>query len=176
MANPFQDKFLKAGLATKKQVHKAKVEQNRKRKKQRRNPGNDPTDKAVELALQRRKEQSRQGNVQRDQAAREKEVAAQVKQLAAANRVDVGKGDIAFHFSDSSKIKKMYLPSAVIDKLSSGTLGIVKVADKYEIVPAEAAGKIRDRCPEALLVLNDNQTLDPDDPYAEFPIPDDFEW
>lgn len=176
MANPFQDKFLKAGLATKKQVHKAKIEQNRKRKKQRRNPGIDQADQAIEQALQRQKEQSRQSNVQRDQAAMEKAVAAQVKQLVATNRVAVGKGDIVFHFSDSNKIKKMYLPKAVIDKLSNGSLGIVKVAEKYEIVPAETAGKIRDRCPEALLVLNDRQEIDPNDPYAEFPIPDDLEW
>jgi hypothetical protein len=70
----------------------------------------------------------------------------------------------------------MYLPKAVIDRLSSGTLGIVKVDKKYEIVPAETARKIRDRRPEALLVLNERQELDPNDPYAEFPIPDDFEW
>ena len=114
--------------------------------------------------------------MQRDQAAREKEVAAQVKQLVATNRVDVGKGDSVFHFSDSNKIKKIYLPKAVIKQLSSGTLGIVKVDNKYEVVPAETAGKIRDRRPEALLVLNEPQTLDPNDPYAEFPIPDEYEW
>ncbi|MCK4837716.1 MAG: DUF2058 family protein, partial [Desulfobulbaceae bacterium] len=85
-------------------------------------------------------------------------------------------GDIAFHFSDSNKIKKMYFPKAVIDKLSNGTLGIVKVDGKYEIVPGETAGKIRDRHPQALLVLNERQELDPNDPYAEFPIPDDYEW
>ena len=176
MSNPFQDKFLKAGLATKKQVGKAKIAQNKKRKKQRLNQGNDPADKAIELAMQRQKEQSRQSNVQRNQVAREKEVAAQVKQLVAKNRVDVGKGDSVFHFSDSNKIKKIYLPKAVIKQLSSGTLGIVKVDNKYEVVPAETAGKIRDRRPEALLVLNEPQTLDPNDPYAEFPIPDDYEW
>ncbi len=176
MANPFQDKFLKAGLATKKQVGKAKISQNKKRKKQRRNQGDDPADKAIELALQRQKEQVRQSNAQRDQAAREKEVVAQIKQLVATNRVDVAKGDIAFHFSDSNKIKKMYLPKAIIDRLSTGTLGIVKVDEKYEIVPTETAGKIRDRRPEALLVLNERQELDPNDPYAEFPIPDDYEW
>jgi uncharacterized protein YaiL (DUF2058 family) len=176
MSNPFQDKFLKAGLATKKQVGKAKIAQNKKRKKQRLKQGNDPADKAIELALQLQKEQSRQGNAQRDQAAREKEIAAQVKQLVARNRVDVGKGDNAFHFSDSNKIKKMYLPKAVINQLSSGTLGIVKVDRKYEVGPAETAGKIRERRPEALLVLNERQELDPNDPYAEFPIPDDYEW
>ena len=52
----------------------------------------------------------------------------------------------------------------------------VKVDKKYEVVPAETAGKIRERRPEALLVLNEPQTLDPNDPYAEFPIPDDYDW
>ena len=176
MSNPFQDKFLKAGLATKKQVGKAKIEQNKKQKAQRRKQGEVPEDKTVELALQKQKEQVRQINAQRDQAAREKEKIAQVKQLVATNLVKVGKGEIAFNFADANKIKKMYLPKAVINQLSSGTLGIVKVDRKYEVVPAETAGKIRGRRPEALLVLNEPQTSDPNDPYAEFPIPDDYEW
>ena len=176
MSNPFQDKFLKAGLATKKQVGKAKVAQNKKKKQQRRNQSNDPADKAVELALQRQKEQSRQSNLQRDQAARENEIMAQVKQLVATNLVDVGKGDVAFHFSDSNKIKKMYFPKAVVDQLSTGTVGIVKVDRQYKVVSAATAEKIKARYPEALLVLNERQTLDPNDPYAEFPIPDDLDW
>ena len=51
-----------------------------------------------------------------------------------------------------------------------------KVGGKYEVVPAETAGKVRERYPEALLVLNEPREVDPDDPYAEFPIPDDYEW
>ncbi len=158
MANPFQDKFLKAGLVNKKQVNKAKLDQHKQQKEQRRNQGNVPVEKAVEQALQRQKEQSRQSNAQRDLVAREKEVIAQIKQLVASNRLNTGKGDIAFHFSDSNKIKKIYLPKAIIDQLSNGALGIVKVDEKYEIVPAETAVKIRDRRSEALLVLNERRS------------------
>jgi len=176
MGNPFQDKFIKAGLVNKKQVNKANIEQRAKEKEQRRNKSDAPRDNAVELALQQKREQARQSNAQRDLAARENERLAQIKQMASMHRVKLGKGDIAFHFSDANKIKKIYLPKAIVDQLSVGALGIVKVEDKYEIVPAEIAGKIRDRHPEALLVLNTRQTLDPNDPYAEFPIPDDYEW
>ena len=176
MSNPFQDKFLKAGLATKKQVGKAKIEQNKKQKAQRRKQGEVPEDKTVELALQKQKEQVRQSNAQRDQAAREKEKIAQVKQLVATSRVKVGKGEVAFNFADANKIKKMLFPKEIINQLSSGQLGLVKVGGKYEVVPAETAGKVRERCPEALLVLNEPRELDPDDPYAQFPIPDDYEW
>lgn len=177
MGNPFQDKFIKAGLVSKKQVNKVNIEQRTKQKEQRRHPGGEaPVDNAVELALQLKKEQTRQSNAQRDSAAREKEAAAQIKQMAAMHRVKAGKGDIAFHFSDANKIKKLSLPKALIDQLSIGTLGIVKVEDKYELVPAEIARKIRERRPEALLVLNVRQAPDPNDPYAAFPIPDDYEW
>ena len=177
MSNPFQDKFLKAGLATKKQVGKAKIEQRKKEKVQRRSKDKDvPVDKTVDLALKRKKEQVRESNAKRDQVAREKEKGAQVKQLVATNRVKAGKGEIAFHFSDSNKIKKMYFPKEVVSQLSSGRLGIVKVEDKYEVVPTETAEKVKDRCPEALLFLNEPQEMDPNDPYAEFPIPDDYEW
>ena len=176
MSNPFQDKFLKAGLATRKQVGKAKIEQRKKEKAQRRSKGKVSEDKTVERALKRQKEQVRQSNAERDQAAREKEKAAQVKQLVETNRVKVGKGEIAFNFAEANKIKKIYLPKEVISQLRSGRLGIVKVDGKYEVVPAETAGKVGERCREALIVLNDPQEMDPNDPYAEFPIPDDYEW
>ncbi|MFO7606724.1 MAG: DUF2058 domain-containing protein [Desulfurivibrionaceae bacterium] len=176
MANPFQDQFLKAGLVNKKQVGKAKIEQHRKQKELRRLKRPNPEDPAIKLAQQQEKEQIRQSNAQRNLIARKKEIAAQVKQLAESNRVQETRGDIPFHFADANKIKKMSLRKAIIDQLSSGRLGIVKVEEKYELVPSETAVKIRDRCPEALLVLNDNQPLDPNDPYVEFPIPDDYEW
>ncbi|NTV12541.1 MAG: DUF2058 domain-containing protein [Desulfobulbaceae bacterium] len=176
MGNPFQDKFIKAGLVSKKQAHKVNIEQRTKQKEQRRNHTSAPVDNSVELALQQKREQARQSNAQRDAAAREKELAAQIKQLVAMHQVKAGKGEIAFHFADANKIKKMYLPKALIDQLSKGSLGIVKVEDKYELVPAEIAGKIRERRPESLLVLNTCQVPDPNDPYAEFPIPDDYEW
>jgi len=176
MGNPFQDQFMKAGLVTKKQVHKVNIEQRTKQKEQRRNPGEAPVDRSIELARQQQKEQARQSNALRDSAAREKEIAAQIKQLTATNRVKAGKGNIAYHFTDANKIKKMYLPKPLIDQLSNGALGIVKVDQQYELVPAETAGKIKERCPAALLVLNSRQALDPNDPYAQFPIPDDYEW
>ncbi|MDF1578486.1 MAG: DUF2058 domain-containing protein [Desulfurivibrionaceae bacterium] len=176
MANPFQDQFLKAGLVNKKQVGKAKIELNKKRKEQRRGQGRTPPDPAADLDRQRRKEQVRQANAQQNLIAREKEIAAQIKQLAAGNRLPVARGDRDFHFSDANKIKKMSLPKEIVDRLSDGRLGIVKVDGKYEIVPAATAVKIRDRRPEALLVLNERRSLDPNDPYAEFPIPDDYEW
>ncbi len=176
MANPFQDQFIKAGLVSKKQAHKVNIEQRTEQKAQRKNPREAPVDRTVALALQQKKEQARQSNAQRDLAAREKEVFAQIKQMATTHRIKAGKGEIAFHFADANKIKKIYLPKAIIDQLSIGILGIVKVEDKYELVPAETAGKIRDRCPDALLLLNTRQAPDPNDPYAAFPIPDDYEW
>jgi uncharacterized protein YaiL (DUF2058 family) len=176
MGNPFQDQFIKAGLVNKKQVQKANIEQRTKEKEQRKKPSAAVADNAVALALQQKKEQARQSNAQRDLAAREKEIAAQIKQLVETNRVKAGKGDIAFHFADANKIKKFYLPKTLVDQLSKGLLGIVKVEERYELVPAETAGKIGERRPEALLVLNSPKPLDPDDPYAKFPIPDDYEW
>lgn len=176
MGNPFQDQFIKAGLVNKKQVNKVKMDLRKTEKEQRRQHAPAQVDRAVELALQQKKEQARQSNAQRDLIAREMETYAQIKQLVASNRVQTGKGEITFHFADANIIKKLFLPKTIIDQLSVGALGIVKVEDKYEIVPAETAGKIRDRRPEALLVLNTRQPPDPDDPYAEFPIPDDYEW
>jgi uncharacterized protein YaiL (DUF2058 family) len=57
-------------------------------------------------------------------------------------------------------------------------MAIVKQAEQYSVVPAKAARQIQDRKAEFLILLNSSaiKKLDPDDPYAEFPIPDDLEW
>ena len=87
-------------------------------------------------------------------------------------------GDHSFHFVDDKKIKKLYVSKQIVSGLSNGKMAIVKQDERYFVVPAKAAGQIQERKAESLILLNSSvmKELDPDDPYAEFPIPDDLEW
>ena len=51
-------------------------------------------------------------------------------------------------------------------------------AGQYELVPAAAGERIRARVPEAIVVWNTPAADAPaeDDPYKDFPIPDDLMW
>ena len=52
------------------------------------------------------------------------------------------------------------------------------LGDGYELVPTVVAEKIRQREESAVLLLNErgNNAVDEDDPYKDFPIPDDLMW
>jgi len=179
MGNPFKDQFLKKGLVTQKQVNKAMNEQNLSRsKKGNKNPQeDDEIQKKIQQARNELAARDRERNRQLNEAAREKEIDGQIRQIIKQNLIEV-EGDVSFHFVDNKKIKKFYVAKEIVKGLSNGKMGIVKHDEQYSVVPAKAARQIQDRKAESLILLNSSEIeeLDPDDPYAEFPVPDDFEW
>lgn len=57
-------------------------------------------------------------------------------------------------------------------------MAIVKQDEQYIVVPAKAAYQIQERKAGSLILLNSpvSEEMASDDPYAEFPIPDDYDW
>lgn len=181
MGNSFQEQLLKAGLVSKKQVNKVKHEQRLQTQSQRKT--NTPTADEGKLRAQRqlaaKSERTRALNRQRDEEAGQKAAAAQLKQIIEQNRQPLGKGDIPYHFTDANKIKKLFVSQVMVEQLSQGRMAIVKLEGKYEVVPAALLPKIRERQAECVVAYNEAKpqgATDPDDPYAAFPIPDDYEW
>ena len=179
MGNPFKDQFLKKGLVTKKQANKAINEQHlsRSKKGNKKTGEDDEIQKRIQQARDEQAARDRELNRQLYETAKEKEVQGQIRQIIKQNLIEV-EGDISFHFVDNKKIKKLYVSKQMVKGLSNGKMAIVKQDEQYFVVPAKAARQIQDRKAESLILLNSSviKELDPDDPYAEFPIPDDFEW
>lgn len=174
-----QEQLMKAGLVDKKKV--TKVQQDKtKQKKEERRTGQQSVDEAkLAAAEQQRKnaERAREFNAQRDAAANEKAVQAQIVQLVQKNRQDKGKGDIAYNFTFGSKIERIYVSAAVQEHLVAGRLAIVGMGgDTFELVPRVIAEKIAER--DEARVVRAKVAVQPeeDDPYADFKIPDDFTW
>jgi len=174
-----QDQFLKAGLVDKnkaKLVHQDKVKQ----KKVERHTGSENVDEArlAALEVQRKNaERARELNAQRDAAAAEKAVFAQIVQMVQTNRQSKGAGDITYYYTHGTKIDKIYVSAEVQGHLTAGRLVIVCVDGKAELVPRIVADKIAER--DASLVVRVKKTsteIDEDDPYAAYQIPDDFTW
>ncbi|MDH5298958.1 MAG: DUF2058 domain-containing protein [Desulfobulbaceae bacterium] len=179
MGNSLHEQLLKAGLVNKKQLNKAKQEKYAQQKGQRRSKDEVVSD-SKQLAEKARAEmaaRNRQLNLQQKEQAERNALAAQVSQLISANRLKLDKGTMAYNFVDQGKIKKLLVTKAIRDQLSRGQLAIVAHGGRYEVVPAETAAKIRQRDQAAVLLWNEPQpATGKDDPYAEFPIPDDLEW
>ncbi len=179
MGNPFKEQFLKKGLVTKKQVNKVINEQrlSRSKKGNKKAQEDDEIQKRIQQAREEQAARDRELNRQRNEAAKENELQGQIRQIIKQNQMEV-EGDLSFHFADNKKIKKLYVSKQIAEGLSKGKMAIVKQDEQYFVVPAKAARQIQDRKAESLILLNSSEIKepDPDDPYAEFPIPDDLEW
>jgi len=174
-----QEQFLKAGLVDKKKVKQANQEKSTQKKVERRT-GTQSIDEVRLAALETQRknaERARELNAQRDAAARQKAIAAQIVQMVQQNRQSKGACDIAYNFTHDNKIKRIYVSAAVQAHLVAGRLVIVCQGDASELVPKIIANKIAER--DASLVVRVNKTsaeIDADDPYAAFQIPDDLMW
>ncbi len=174
-----QEQFLKAGLVDKKKAKQANHDKSNQKKVERKT-GTQSVDEAhlAALEIQRKNaERARELNAQRDAAAKQKAIEAQIAQMVQLNRQSKGTGDIAYHFTRGNKIDRMYVSAAVQAQLVAGNLVIVCLGGTCELVPRVIANKIAERDPALVVRVNKASTEIPaDDPYAAFQIPDDLMW
>jgi len=174
-----QEQFLKAGLVDKNKVKQANQEKSRQKKVERRT-GAVSVDEARVAALETQRknaERAREHNAQRDAAATQKAITAQIAEMVKNNRQSKGAGDIAYHFTHDSKVERMYVSKAVQEHLMAGRLVIVCHGGSVELVPKAIADKIGERDPSLVVrVAKPSSEVDADDPYAAFKIPDDLMW
>lgn len=174
-----QEQFLKAGLVDKNKVKLANQDKNKQKKAERRT-GVQSVDEArvAALDMQRKNaERAREFNAQRDAAAAQKAIMAQIAQMVQKNRQSKGAGDIAYNFTHNNKIERMYVSAAVQAHLMAGRLMIVCLGGTAELVPRVIADKIAERDASLVVRVNKSSTeIDADDPYAAFQIPDDLMW
>lgn len=177
-----QDQLLGMGLADEKTAKKNKKQKAKQEKMQRKNQVQATEDEAAVAAKQAREKKSqkdRELNAQRKAEAEKKAVIAQIKQLVHSNRVDRKDCEVAYNFTDGTAIKKINVNDEIQRLLGIGRLAIVKVDERYDVVPFPVAEKIAIRDKNYVVVLNEKSTTDAveeDDPYAEFQIPDDLMW
>jgi uncharacterized protein YaiL (DUF2058 family) len=179
MRNSLQDQLLKAGLANEKKIKQANREKDKQKRQQGKHSSTLDTERELaEQALRDKAERDRELAVQQNAAARQRELAAQLAQLVQHYRQSREGGDIAYNFADHGVIKKLYVSARLREQLIRGQLVIVRSGTSYELVPAAAGERIRSRVPEAIVVWNTPAADAPaeDDPYKDFPIPDDLMW
>ncbi|PQA42492.1 DUF2058 domain-containing protein [Amnimonas aquatica] len=175
-----KDQLLKAGLADQKRARQADHARRQAAK------GRSDGESAAELAQRARSEQAekdREANRQLQQAQAEKALAAQVRQLIEQHRIGRAGGEQSWQFVDGRKVKKLMVTGAQHDQLVRGQVAVVRLAggpagDAYELVPAVVAERIRQRDAGVIVQLNERRAEDKaeDDPYADYPIPDDLMW
>lgn len=170
-----KDQLMKAGLADAKKARRAEHE----KRVQARDPQAQTAHDLAQQALAEKAERDRELNRVRDAEQAQRALAAQVRQLIEAHRIERKGGDISYQFTDQRKIKKLYVTSAQQDQLARGQIAIVRLGEGHELVPTIVAEKIRSRDEHAVVLLNTRTTASTDgeeDPYAAYQIPDDLMW
>ncbi|MEX1198941.1 MAG: DUF2058 domain-containing protein [Pseudohongiellaceae bacterium] len=178
MGKSLADQLLGTGLVDSKKAKKLQKEK-RQQKKQK-SPDSGADQARLQQQRTERAEKDRELNRQRKAAEETRARQAQVQQLLETHRIATS-GEIRFQFADprDRKIKQLYVTNDIRERLARGQLAICAEKDGYCIVPAETAGKVAERMPEALIFRagpTSGDEPDEEDPYKDFPIPDDIDW
>lgn len=181
-ANPLQEQLLKAGLVKKGKVAEVAREQSRTRH------GKAPP-KATEI--QREAERVRAEKADRDRAlaaeqkarAHTAELAKQARQIIQDKKLPRS-GELEYRFPVDGAIRTVLVDDAMKKQLVAGALVIVRIDDRFELLPRAAAEKVRER-DASRIVLDHGQAKDAepdaaasedDAYYAQFKVPDDLMW
>lgn len=182
MGSSLQDQLLKLGVVDKKKAEKAKKSTHQKRKKKvgkNKQPVVDENKLLAEQAQAKKKERARQLNLEREEKLKKREDAARIKQLIETTRLEKDEKGVAYRFTDNKKIYRIFISQELIDSLSRGNVGIVRLGDQYEVCPAKAVEKIAEVDESVVVMLNEassKKESDEDDPYAGYEVPDDLMW
>ncbi|MGZ8224545.1 MAG: DUF2058 domain-containing protein [Methylobacter sp.] len=179
-----QDQLLKSGLVSAAQAKSARSDKRKQTQQQRKNniEAIDETKALLQKTQAEKLERDRELNQLRKQQEEQKQIAAQVKQLIELNRQprdDLSDDSLAYNFNDNNKIKRLYVSETMREQIVRGRMAIVKLGQRYEVVSAEVANKIKSRDEASVIVLNEHVITDidkKDDPYADYQIPDDLIW
>jgi uncharacterized protein YaiL (DUF2058 family) len=179
MSLSLRDQLLKAGLVNEKQAKQA-AKQKQKQQRLVHKGQAELDDSQRQAALQAQAEKlarDQELNRQQQEKAEQKARAAQVKQLIESSRLPKLTTEDYYNFVDDKKVKRLSVNSLMRDKLSRGSLAIVRHGPGYEVIPRDAALRIQERDPRRIILLNTpTEEADADDPYAAYKVPDDLMW
>lgn len=182
MADSLKDQLLKAGLADAKKAKKQAKEKRKAANVARRSGASMENDssEAARKVREEKVERDRELNRVRNEQAQLKAINAQILQLIDNHKVDRKGGEINFHFTDNTTVKKLYVTSMQQKHLAAGKLAIAKQGEAYELLPIAVAEKIAQRDSTRVIVCTDANaealTEEEQEWYKDYEIPDDLMW
>jgi uncharacterized protein YaiL (DUF2058 family) len=185
MGNSLSDQLLKSGVVSEQEAKKARNETKSKKQKARKPKKNQrgaEESEAAQFARQvdeAKRARDRDLNKQRE-AERQRQADEKAARELLVNK-EIQRGDdatLTYNFTVDSRIKKLNVTQEQRDGLAGGRLAIARTRGQFRLVDRETAEKIREKAPFLIVWLDDgsDDTPSEDDPYADFPVPDDMMW
>jgi len=185
MSMSLREQLLKAGLVTEKQVKEADQSQHHQQKQQPKRGKKAPAPELTPAAKQAQAAKAARDselNRRQQEKAEAKARTAALRQLIEQHRVPRVESDDYYNFVDGAKIRRICVDADQRRRILNGDLLIVRCEGRYNLVPADAAARIRERDERAVLPPPAATTAtaadEPaaDDPYKDFVVPDDLTW
>lgn len=167
MKGSLQEQLLKSGLINEERLNKPKKQQKKKPTKKKHPPNN-----------YHRQHSAPADSIAPAELKKQKELRADVKKLLRSHKINDNTGEIAHNYTINNQIKRFFVTDAQQKLLIAGDLAIVNWNGISYLIPKEAAEEVRQLFPKIniYLVEKKDSTVDENDPYAEFVIPDDIKW
>jgi uncharacterized protein YaiL (DUF2058 family) len=183
MGKSLEEQLLKLGLVNKKKVSQTKKQKHKSKKQQKlaktAAPVIDENALLAQKAAEKKKARDRQLNREREAKLNKRAEDARVKQLIEQSKVKKDEKGVAYRFTVTGKIHRVFVAQDIADQLSAGYLGIVALGKEFEVLPKAALLKIEEINPKIFIsrvVGTATEEGDPDDPYADYQVPDDLMW
>jgi hypothetical protein len=185
MSLSLREQLLKAGLVTEKQAKQAERTTSGQRHQQvkggKRAPPPPPAPtKAAQQAQAAKLLRDQELNRKQQEKAERRARAAQLRQLVEQLRVPRPESDDFYNFVDDGKVRRMQVTPELRARIVAGSLMIVRYDGRYDLVPADAIERIREKHADAIVAgpAAEPSTAPPaeDDPYKDFVVPDDLTW
>jgi uncharacterized protein len=179
-----REQLLQAGLVSEKQAKQAEQQKQRQGFNDRRQVSKKDRE---QREAQRQAEQQRAAaakaakdaelNRKREEKAAAKARWAEIRQLVEQHRIAKPESDDYYNFVLNNKVGRVAVDAPLRERIVRGEVGIVRCDGRYELVPAEAAARVKEREPRAVVPPPAEQPTTPvDDAYKDFVVPDDLMW
>ena len=188
MSNSLREQLLKQGLVSKDQAKQAEKQAKLKAHQVQKSKSKQPKAKVVdkesasylatkarEEEIARAKELNRQKEVEREQKA----LLSQVIDIINYQHVNDPDANGAYYFLEEKWVRKIEVTFKQRQLLASGELAITSLEEKYYLVPATVAEKVRARIPEVVVCFHQpasGSIIELDKAYITHPVPDDLIW
>ncbi len=183
MSLSLREQLLKAGLVSEKQAKQAERQTSQQAHQRKKGSLPDPTPKqqaAAQKAAAAKIARDLELNRKQQEKAERRARAAQLRQLVEQLRVPRPESDDYYNFVDGGRIRRLQITPELRARLVAGTLAIVRYDGRYDLVPADAVERIRERAPDAIVASPASEPAAApqaeDDPYKDFVVPDDLTW
>jgi len=180
MSLSLREQLLQAGLGTKKQAKQASQQP----RHQPRNKPAPPSPEAIAAQQAQAAKAARDQELNRKQRekAEKKARRAQVRQVIEQNRLPKQESDDYYNFIDGKMIRRIAVNPGLREQLMRGDVVLVRYSGHYEVVPAAVIPRIKE-IDEQVIVPNSvapesaaKDSVDENDPYKDFLVPDDLTW